>query len=121
MPLSQNDCANAQAEYDDCIGNGQTPGFCLDFVEDGYPGFQNCGGNGGGSGLTDYWNNPNNWIDFTSGLTGIVGGIIGMANGQPVYATTQQTQQADNSTVWWIVGAVALLLVILLLVVIFKK
>lgn len=125
--MTTQDWNNANNEYDDCISNGQDPSFCESYVQSAYPDFTpgGSGGGGGGSALADYWNNPNNWIGFTGGLTDIIGNIVGMANGQPnqyaQYQQQQQQQQQQNSTMWWIIGAVAILFLILLLVLIFRK
>ena len=122
--MTQQDWNNANDQYNDCIAAGQDPSFCQDFVQSAYPDFDSSGNGSNGSPLTDYWNNPNNWIDFTGGLTGIIGNIVGMANGQQPnqYGQyPQQQQQPQDNTMWWIIGAVAIVFFILLLVLIFRK
>lgn len=119
--MSQQQAWNA---YNSCVDDGGVPEHCEAHVQTMYPNFSASGGGQGTVG--QYFGNPGNWIDFGQGLTGIVGNIVGLANGQPIppqgaYYGPVPQERGIPSWVLWTGVAVVALIILILLVIAFKK
>lgn len=122
MSMTQQDWEDAYDIYDHCMATGVNTSTCEHNTQQSYPDFYNGGGGSSfGNSMSNYWGNPSNWIDFTSGLAGLTGDIIGMANNQQGYAYNPTLQAERENTMWFVVGGIGILLLIVILFLIFKK
>ncbi|WMX17476.1 hypothetical protein [Aureispira sp. CCB-E] len=108
--------------YDSCIDAGGVPAHCEGAAQASFPDFSTTS-QGGGSAIGQYFGNPGNWAGFASGITDVVGDIIGIANGRPNYSGDYMyhQQQQQSKMLWWVIGGVAAVFLIILLIIVLKK